>query len=157
VLMIPADRYTPVNTTQIPTGELAPVAGTPFDFRKATSIGERINETNEQLKIGGGYDHNFVLNGAGGGLHLAAKVEDPTSGRTLTVMTTEPGVQFYSGNFLDGKKKGKFDVSYQKYAAFCLETQHFPDSPNQPKFPTTLLKPGQTMRSETVFTFGVNR
>jgi aldose 1-epimerase len=155
VLMIPADRYTPVNTTQIPTGELAPVAGTPFDFRKTTPIGERINQTNEQLKIGGGYDHNFVLNGAGQGLHLAAKVEDPTSGRTLTVMTTEPGVQFYSGNFLDGTKKGKFGVSYQKYAAFCLETQHFPDSPNEPKFPSTLLKPGQTMQSETVFTFGV--
>ena len=154
VLMIPADRYTPVNTTQIPTGELAPLAGTPFDFRKPTPIGERINQTNEQLKIGGGYDHNFVLNGAGEGLHLAAKVEDPTSGRTLTVMTTEPGVQFYSGNFLDGTKKGKFGVSYEKYAAFCLETQHFPDSPNEPKFPSTLLKPGQMMHSETVFTFG---
>jgi aldose 1-epimerase len=154
-LMIPADRYTPVNATQIPIGELAPVEGTPFDFRKPTAIGARINNKNEQLTIGGGYDHNWVLNGAGTGLHVAAKVYDPTSGRTLTEMTTEPGVQFYSGNFLDGTKTGKFGVAYQKYAAFCLETQHFPDSPNQPKFPSTLLKPGQTMHSETVFTFGV--
>ncbi len=107
------------------------------------------------LKIGGGYDHNWALNGAGDGLHLSAKVYEPTSGRTLTVMTTQPGVQFYSGNFLDGSKTGKFGVTYQKYAGFCLETQHFPDAPNQPKFASTLLKPGQTMHSETVFTFGV--
>ena len=155
VMMIPADRYTPVNATQIPTGVLAPVAGTPFDFRKPTPIGARINDTNEQLKIGSGYDHNWVLNDAGEGLHVAAKAFDPTSGRTLTVTTTQPGVQFYSGNFLDGTKTGKYGVAYQKHAGFCLETQHFPDSPNEPKFPSTLLKPGQTMHTETVFTFGV--
>lgn len=156
-LMIPADRYTPVNTTQIPTGQLAPVKGTPFDFLKPIAIGARIHEPNEQLTIGGGYDHNFVLNGSGSGLHLAAEVYDPVSGRTLTVTTTEPGVQFYSGNFLDGTKTGKGGVQYQKYAGFALETQHFPDSPNQPNFPSTQLDPGQTMHSETVFTFGVKR
>jgi aldose 1-epimerase len=155
VLTIPADRYTPVDATQIPTGELAPVEGTPFDFRKPTAIGARIQDANEQLKIGGGYDHNWVLSGAGESLHLAAKAYDPSSGRTLTVTTTQPGVQFYSGNFLDGTKTGKFGVTYQKYAAFCLETQHFPDAPNHPKFASTLLRPGQTMHSETVFTFGV--
>jgi aldose 1-epimerase len=155
VLMIPADRYTPVDATQIPTGELAPVEETPFDFRKPTAIGARINDANEQLKIGGGYDHNFVLNGMSDSLHLAAKVYDPSSGRTLTVMTTQPGVQFYSGNFLDGTKTGKYGVRYQKYAGFALETQHFPDSPNHPQFPSTLLKPGETMHSETVFTLGV--
>jgi aldose 1-epimerase len=155
VLMIPADRYTPVDATQIPTGELAPVEGTPFDFRKPTAIGARINDANEQLKIGGGYDHNWVLNATGDSLHLAAKVYDPTTGRTLTEMTTQPGVQFYSGNFLDGTQHGKYGVTYEKYSGFCLETQHFPDSPNHPKFPSTLLKPGQTMHSETVFTFGV--
>jgi aldose 1-epimerase len=155
VLTIPADRYTPVDAVQIPTGELAPVEGTPFDFRKPTAVGARINDTNEQLKIGGGYDHNWVLNGASGTLHEAAMVYEPTSGRTLTVTTTQPGVQFYSGNFLDGTKSGKFGVSYGKYAGLCLETQHFPDAPNHPKFATTLLKPGQVMHSETVFTFGV--
>jgi aldose 1-epimerase len=155
VLMIDADRYTPVDATQIPTGELAPVAGTPFVFLKPTAIGARIHENNAQLKIGGGYDHNWVLNDAGDSLHLAAKVYDPASGRTLTVMTTQPGVQFYSGNFLDGSKTGMYGVKYQKYAGFALETQHFPDSPNHPKFPSTLLRPGQTMHSETVFTFGV--
>jgi len=154
-LMIPADRYTPVDPTQIPTGELAPVEGTPFDFRKPVAIGARIHDANVQLTIGGGYDHNWVLNGAEGSLHVAAKAYDPTSGRTLVETTTEPGVQFYSGNFLDGTKTGKFGVAYQKYAGFCLETQHFPDSPNHPKFPSTLLKPGETMHSETVFTFGV--
>ena len=157
VLMIPADRYTPVNSSQIPTGELAMVAGTPFDFRKPTEIGARIHDANEQLKIGGGYDHNWVLNNGGVGLHLAATVYDPTSGRTLTVTTTQPGVQFYSGNFLDGTKTGKFNVAYPMYAGLCLETQHFPDSPNESKFPSTLLKPGQTLHSETVFTFGVKR
>ena len=155
VLMIPANRYTPVDTTQIPTGELATVRGTPFDFLKPTAIGARIDENNAQLKIGGGYDHNFVLNGEPGSLHLAARVYDPKSGRTLTVMTTQPGVQFYSGNFLDGTQHGKYGVTYQKYSGFCLETQHFPDSPNEPKFPSTLLRPGQTMRSETLFVFGV--
>ena len=155
VLTIPADRYTPVDATQIPTGELAPVAGTPFDFRKPTAIGARINDANEQLKIGGGYDHNWVLNDDSESLHVAAKVYDPSSGRTLTVSTTQPGVQFYSGNFLDGTQHGKYGVTYEKNAALCLETQHFPDSPNHPKFASTLLKPGETLHSETVFTFGV--
>lgn len=156
-VMLNADRYTPVDQTLIPTGELAPVAGTPFDFRKPMPIGAHIGDTNDQLRIAGGYDHNFVINGTGGGLHLAAKVVDPASGRSLTVMTTEPGVQFYSGNFLDGTVTGVSGVAYQKHAGFCLETQHFPDSPNHPSFPSTELKPGQTMRSETVFTFGVQK
>jgi len=155
VLTIPADRFTPVDSGLIPTGVLAPVARTPFDFTKPTAIGARINVSNDQLKIAGGYDHNWVLNGTGAGLHVAAEVYDPGSGRTLTVSTTEPGVQFYSGNFLDGTKTGKFGVAYPKYAGLCLETQHFPDSPNEAKFPSTLLKPGQTMRSVTVFAFGV--
>ena len=157
LMMIDADRTTPVDATLIPTGELAPVAGTPFDFRKPTAIGARIGATNEQLKFAGGYDHNFVLNAHGPALHLAAKAVDPASGRTLTVTTTEPGVQFYSGNFLDGTKTGKFGGKYELHAGFCLETQHFPDSPNHPKFPSTLLKPGETLHSETVFTFGVEK
>jgi aldose 1-epimerase len=155
LLMIDAGRYTPVDTGLIPTGELAAVAGTPFDFRTPTAIGARIDVSNEQLRIAGGYDHNWVLNASGPGLHLAAKAVDPASGRSLTVTTTEPGVQFYSGNFLDGSKTGKAGVKYEKHAGFCLETQHFPDSPNHPKFPSTLLKPGETLHSETVFTFGV--
>ena len=157
VATLAADRYTPVDKTLIPTGQLAPVAGTPFDFRQATPIGAHINDANEQLKIAGGIDHNFVLNGSGPGLHMAAKVVDPASGRTLTVATTEPGVQFYSGNFLDGSLHGASGAAYPQHAGFCLETQHFPDSPNHPKFPTTELNPGQTMHSETVFTFGVQK
>jgi len=157
LLMIDADRYTPIDAGLIPTGELAPVAGTPFDFRKPTAIGARIDQPNEQLKLAGGYDHNFVLNGKGPEKHLAAKAVDPASGRTLTVTTTEPGVQFYSGNFLDGTRTGKFGGKYAIHAGFCLETQHFPDSPNHPKFPSTLLKPGETLNSVTVFTFGVER
>jgi aldose 1-epimerase len=157
-LMMPASRYTPIDAGLIPTGELAPVEGTPFDFRKATAIGERIGAKNEQLKLAGGYDHNFVLDGASNGaLKLAAKALDPASGRTLTVMTTQPGVQFYSGNFLDGTETGISGVKYVQHAGFCLETQHFPDSPNQPKFPSTILRPGTTMHSTTVFTFGVER
>jgi len=155
VMMIDADRYTPIDAGLIPTGELAPVAGTPFDFRTPTAIGKRIDTPNEQLKLAGGYDHNWVLNATGHSLHLAAKAYDPKSGRTLTVTTTEPGVQFYSGNFLDGSYTGKTGVKYEKHFGFCLETQHFPDSPNHPSFPSTLLKPGETMHSETVFTFGV--
>lgn len=159
-LMLQADRFTPVDARLIPTGELAPVAGTPFDFRTATPIGARINASNEQLTLAGGYDHNFVLDapvgkGTGVGLHLAAKVVDPGSGRTLTVSTTEPGVQFYTGNFLDGTVKGRSGAVYQQHAGFCLETQHFPDSPNHPSFPTTTLLPGKTYRSTTVFEFSV--
>ena len=152
-LMIPADQYTPVDAALIPTGVLAPVEGTPFDFRKATVIGARINDNNQQLKIAGGYDHNWVLRGKDGELKTAARVYDPVSGRVLTVTTTEPGVQFYSGNFLDETKYGKAQEGHQKNAGLCLETQHFPDSPNHPNFPSTLLKPGETRHSMTTFTF----
>jgi aldose 1-epimerase len=153
LVMIPADRFTPVDSGLIPTGELAPVAGTPLDFHKATAIGARIDDPNEQMKLGGGYDHNFVLNGKMGVLQEAARVVEPTSGRVLTVETTQPGVQFYSGNFLDGTLHGKHGHVYAKHAGFCLETQHFPDSPNHPKFPTSELKPGETYHSVTIFKF----
>ena len=153
VMTIPADKYTPVTPVLIPTGELAPIEGTPFDFRKATVIGERIHNDNVQLKLAGGYDHNWVLRGSNGETKTAAKVYDPVSGRVLTVTTTEPGVQFYSGNFLDGTKYGKEGTSYPKNAGLCLETQHFPDSPNHPGFPTTELKPGEVRHSMTTFTF----
>ncbi len=163
VLQINADGYTPVDAGLIPVGGVKPVAGTPFDFRKPTVIGARIEEPNEQLKLGGGYDHNWVLNGAGAGknqpgeMKVAAKVYDPKSGRVLTVSTTQPGVQFYTGNFLDGSFTGKSGVKYTKRTGFCLETQHYPDSPNQPEFPTTLLKPGETLHTETVFAFATQK
>jgi aldose 1-epimerase len=159
VMMIPADRYTPVGPGLIPTGQLAPVAGTPFDFRKPTAIGARINEPDPQLKLAGGYDHNFVLNGSdrSSALHVAAVAYDPGSGRTLTVTTTQPGVQFYSGNSIGDTHTGKMGVRYHKYSGFCLETQHFPDSPNEPSFPSTVLRPGQTLHAETVFSFGVRQ
>ena len=157
-LVIYADRFTPVSSTLIPTGELRPVAGTPFDFRQPHTIGERINNTSdEQIKFGGGYDHNFVLNGDMGTLRPAARVVEPKSGRVLEVSTTEPGVQFYSGNFLDGSDKGKGGKPYQRRYGFCLETQHFPDSPNQPNFPSTTLKPGQTHESTTIFKFSTQK
>ncbi len=155
VVQIAADRFVPVDSTLIPTGELAPVAGTPFDFTQPTAIGARIDTDNEQLSIAGGYDHTFVLRGPANQLHPAANVFDPASGRTLEVETTEPGVQFYSGNFLTGTSTGASGVPYTKHLGFCLETQHFPDSPNQPQFPSTRLDPGQTRYSETTFTFGV--
>ncbi len=157
VLMLNADGYTPVDAGLIPVGGVKPVAGTPFDFRKPTVIGSRIEEPNEQLKLGDGYDHNWVLNGKNGEMKVAAKVHDPKSGRVLTVTTTQPGVQFYTGNFLTGAFTGKAGVKYAKRTGFCLETQHYPDSPNQPAFPTTLLKPGVTMHSETVFAFSVQK
>jgi aldose 1-epimerase len=157
VLMLNADGYTPVDVGLIPVGGVKPVAGTPFDFTKPIPIGARINEPNEQLKIAGGYDHNWVLNGKNGELKVAAKLSDPKSGRVLTVITTQPGVQFYSGNFLDGSFTGKAGVKYSKNTGLCLETQHYPDSPNQPEFPSTLLKPGETMHSETVFAFSVQK
>ncbi len=156
-LMINADRFTPVDATLIPTGELAPVEGTPFDFRKATAIGARIDAPHPQITVGPGYDHNWVLNRSGDGLQHAARVVEPKSGRTLDVSTTEPGMQFYAGNFLDGKLIGKGGQSYGRRSGFCLETQHFPDSPNKAGFPTTLLKPGQEYKSRTVFTFGVSK
>ena len=153
-LMLNADRYTPVDGTLIPTGELAPVAGTSFDFRQATAIGARINQEHPQLKFGRGYDHNWVLVRGGDGLRLAARVHEPKTGRTLEIATTEPGIQFYAGNFLDGKIAGKAGAVYRHRTGFCLETQHFPDSPNKPQFPSTILKPGAEYRSRTVFTFG---
>lgn len=157
-LTIFADRFTPVDATLIPTGALAPVEGTPFDFRTETPIGARIAGDDPQLRHGGGYDHNFVLNGppsgAPGGLAHAARVREPTSGRTLDVFTTEPGLQFYSGNFLDGSITGKGGSVYGRRAGFCLETQHFPDSPNQRAFPSAILRPGTAYRSRTTFVFG---
>ena len=155
LVTLAADRYTPVDAGLIPTGELAPVKGTPFDFTTPHAIGERINQDHPQLKAGRGYDHNFVLNKAAGELGLAARVTEPTSGRTLEVHTTEPGVQFYTGNFLDGSLTGKGGVKIPTRAALCLETQHFPDSPNKPGFPSTVLKPGETLRSTTVWKFSV--
>jgi len=148
---------TPVDENLVPTGEVAPVAGGPFDFRTLTGIGARIVTDDEQLRRGRGYDHNFVLKRGDSGLVHAAQVVEPTSGRTLDVYTTEPGLQFYSGNFIDGRVIGKAGRAYGPHGGLCLETQHFPDSPNQPGFPTTLLRPGARYRSRTVFTFGVTR
>ena len=145
-LTLAADRYTVVDDTLIPTGELRSVAGTTFDFRLPHAIGKRI------AQVPGGYDHNFVLNN---GLRVAASVYDPASGRTMAVMTEQPGVQLYTGNFLDGSLTGKGGTVYGQHAGFCLETQHFPDSPNQPGFPDTILRPGETFRSTTVYQFGV--
>ncbi|WP_345071437.1 aldose epimerase family protein [Hymenobacter fastidiosus] len=147
---IPADRYNVVDAGLIPTGELRPVKGTPFDFLTARTIGEQIGQ------VPGGYDHNWVLNQTSG-MHAAATVYEPTSGRTMAVMTTEPGLQFYTGNFLDGTLTGKGGTRYGRHAGFCLETQHFPDSPNQSRFPTTILKPGQTLQSTTSYQFGVRQ
>lgn len=155
-LMLAADRFTPVDSTLIPTGALAPVSGTPFDFTSAHPIGERIGANDEQLRFGGGYDHNFVLNRSDSGLVLAAHLRDPASGRVLEIRTTEPGIQFYSGNFLDGSITGRGGVVYGHRAGLCLETQHFPDSPNQAAFPSTILEPGQTYRSRTLWTFTVD-
>ena len=149
-LNLAADRYTVVDATLIPTGELRPVKGTPFDFTTPHAIGARI------AQVPGGYDHNWVLNQTTG-LHSAATVYDPASGRTLEVTTDQPGVQFYTGNFLDGTLTGHNGTAYGKHAGFCLETQHFPDSPNQPKFPTTELKPGQTYHTTTEYKFGVRK
>lgn len=152
-LQINADRYTPVDGKLIPTGQLAPVAGTPFDFQQATAIGARINTPNDQLKIGGGYDHNYVLNAPHSLTKASVVATDPASGRQLRVYTTEPGVQFYSGNSLDGSFHGPDGAAYAKNDGFCLETQHYPDSPNHPSFPTTTLRPGQTYRTSTIFEF----
>jgi aldose 1-epimerase len=153
-LTIDASTFTPVDATLIPTGELRPVANTPFDFRKATAIGSRIDQSDEQLKFGKGYDHNFVLHHkAASSPAAAAEVYDPQSGRVMDVLTTEPGLQFYSGNFLDGTVQGKDGKVYRHRGALCLETQHFPDSPNHPDFPSTELKPGQTFHSTTIYKF----
>ena len=153
-IMINADRYTPVDAQLIPNGQLAPVAGTPFDLNKPTVIGDHVKDNNEQIKLGsGGYDHNFVLNSPRDLTKPAARVVDPTNGRVLTVYTTEPGVQFYTGNSLDGTFTGVGGENYSKYHGLCLETQHFPDSPNHPSFPSVALLPGQTMHSSTIFQF----
>ena len=152
-IMINADRFTPVDKTLIPTGELRPVKGTPFDFTTATRIGSRIDDNYDQLQLGHGYDHNFVINRKGDGLVLAAKVYEPTTGRVLEVTTTQPGVQFYTGNFLDGSVTGKQGHVYKRRYGFCLETQHFPDSPNHPAFPTTILRPDERFHQQTVFKF----
>ena len=154
VLQLEASRYTPVDSTLIPTGEIAPVAGTPFDFRTATAIGARIGEADQQLRFGGGYDHNFVFDRRGTGVQHVARVVEPTSGRTLDLYTDQPGVQFYTGNFLDGSVRGKGGRVYAHRFAFCLETQHFPDSPNKPGFPSTILRPGERYVTRTVFRFG---
>jgi len=155
-MMINADRYTPVDAGLIPTGELAPVAGTPFDFRQSTAIGARINNDNEQLKLGKGYDHNFALNTAGSAGAVAVRVHEPNSGRVMEVYTDQPGVQFYTGNFLDGSIHGKGGKAYGARAAFCLETQHFPDSPNHPQFPSAELKPGETYNTTTTYKFATD-
>lgn len=154
-LMIKADRFTPVDKGLIPTGELRSVKGTPMDFTRAAAIGARIDQAAEQLVLGGGYDHNWVLNNGDGSLALAAKVYEPTTGRVMEVYTTEPGIQFYSGNFLDGSITGKGGKVYEYRYGFCLETQHFPDSPNKPDFPSTVLKPGETYTTTTIYTFSV--
>jgi len=157
IVMIPADRYTPVDSTLIPTGELAPVEGTPFDFRKPTAIGARINQDHPQLKFGGGYDHNWVINKPYGQLGLMARVTEPTTGRVLEVLSTSPGLQFYTGNFLDGTITGKGGWVYKHRTAFCMEPQHYPDSPNQPNFPSTVLKPGQTYKNTIIYRFSVEK
>jgi aldose 1-epimerase len=157
VMMINADKFTPIDSTLIPTGKLEDVEGTPFDFRKPTPIGERINQDNQQLKFAHGYDDNWVLNRHGSGLSLAARAYDPESGRVLEVLTTQPGIQFYTGNFLDGTIHGKGGKAYGYRSAFCLETQHFPDSPNHPNFPSTELKPGETYHQVTVFKFSTEK
>lgn len=157
VLQINADHYTPVDAGLIPLGQVAAVEGTPMDFRQPTAIGKRIAQDFEQLKLGLGYDHNWVLNIAPEGLTLAAKVVEPVSGRTMEVYTDEPAMQFYGGNFLKGKDAGKNGKVYEYRGAFCLETQHFPDSPNQPSFPSTILNPGETYNSVCVYRFGVEK
>jgi len=155
LLQINADFYTPVNDGLIPTGEIVPVEGTPMDFRVPTPIGERIDADFKQLEFGKGYDHNWVLLPSDKALTFAARVLEPKSGRTLEVYTNEPGLQFYSGNFLDGSDTGKYGKTYEHRSAFCLETQHFPDSPNQENFPSTILNPGEEYYSVCVYEFGV--
>ena len=152
VAQLNAAQFTPIDSGLIPTGELRSVEATPFDFRKPVAIGKRIGDTNEQLQLAKGYDHNWVLSG-GSGLKLAARIVEPTTGRVLEIRTTEPGIQFYSGNFLDGKATGKNGVALGYRTGFCLETQHFPDSPNRANFPSPILRPGQTYKSQTIYQF----
>jgi aldose 1-epimerase len=154
-LVIHADSITPVNEHLIPTGEPMAVQGTPFDFRSGKKMGEEIDSNNEQIKYGGGFDHNFILKGNSESLPIIAKISEPESGREMEILTTEPGVQFYTGNFLDGTLIGSGNQPYQKRAGFCLETQHYPDSPNQPNFPSTILEVGETYKTTTVYRFKV--
>ena len=155
VLEISADSFTPVDETLIPVGELRPVENTPMDFREPYAIGARIDDQDQQLQYGAGYDHNWVLNGHAGELRQVARVFEPSSGRQLDVLTTEPGMQFYAGNFLDGGFTAKNGAVYERRSGFCMETQHFPDSPNQPTFPNTILQPGDVYESSTVYRFSV--
>jgi len=156
-LMLNADLFTPVDAGLIPTGELRPVKGTVMDFTRSTPIGARIDSDYEQLKFGGGYDHNWVVNWGGRSLMLAARVYEPTTGRVMEVLTTEPGIQFYSGNFLDGTITGKNGIVYKHRYGFCLETQHYPDSPNKPNFPSTVLRPGEKYQTTTVYRFSTRK
>jgi aldose 1-epimerase len=153
-LQLNASHYTPVDSTLIPTGQIAPVAGTPMDFRQPTPVGARIRDNFQQLAYGQGYDHNWVLDGSG--FRLAARVSEPDSGRVLSISTDQPGIQFYSGNFLDGTLYGTGGHQYRQGDGLALETQHFPDSPNQPGFPSTVLRPGQTYQTATTFTFSAH-
>lgn len=158
-MMLNAKAFTPVDETLIPTGELQPVAGTPFDFQQPKAIGKEIATENQQLEYGMGYDHNWVIDRAGksdSDMVLAARVHEPTTGRVMEIHTQEPGIQFYCGNFLDGRLKGKSGQTYVHRGGFCLETQHYPDSPNQPTFPSSILKPGDTYHTKTTFTFSTN-
>ncbi len=152
-LMINADTFTPVDETLIPTGEICPVEGTPLDFRTATAIGARIEADDAQLKFGGGYDHNWIINGKAGELRLAARVTEPTSGRVMEVFTTEPALQFYAGNMMPPNLMGKGGVTYKRRGGLCLETQHYPDSPNKPAFPATTLRPEEIYQTTTVYKF----
>src|SRR5438067_2577446 len=158
VVTLNADRFTPVDSTLIPTGELKSLSGTPFDFRTPTAIGARIDQNDVQLRYCPGYDHNYVLNKTGDGHDptFAARVYEPTSGRVMEIYTTEPGLQFYSGNFLDGTLHGKKGVVYRRRSGFAMETQHYPDSPNKPTFPSTALRPGESYHSRTIYKFGVH-
>jgi aldose 1-epimerase len=153
ILTINADKFTPVDSTLIPTGVIEDVTGTPFDFRTPTAIGDRINSDDQQIKFGMGYDHNWVLNKTGNEMSLAARVEEPVSGRIMEIYTKEPGIQFYTGNFLDGTITGKDSTIYNYRQAFCLETQHFPDSPNHENFPSTVLNPGEIYQTSTIHKF----
>ncbi|WP_119154194.1 aldose epimerase family protein [Caldimonas tepidiphila] len=155
-LQILAARFTPVDASLIPTGELREVQGSPMDFRRPRRVGERLDLADEQLRHAGGYDHNWVLDGPAGTLRPVARLREPASGRTMEVLTTQPGLQFYSGNFLDGRLAGRGGVRYARHAGLCLETQHFPDSPNHPHFPSTRLAPGEEYRQVTVYRFGTD-
>lgn len=155
LLTVDADSYTPIDSTYMTTGEIAPVEGTPMDFRTETAVGARLHENNEQLKNANGYDHNWVLATAGDAERTAARLVSPETGICLTVRTTEPGLQIYSGNFLDGTVKGKGGIVYNPRTAICLETQHYPDSPNKPQWPSTLLRPGETYESLCIYGFSI--